>query len=80
MSFRMVGSWSQIAVRCTMRNDLFIGLSENGWDRAPWDTEPEFSPTELDILLDRRLSVSDAAERVGCVEHDVQRIRDAHAA
>lgn len=63
-----------------MRNDLFIGLSENGWDRAPWDTEPEFSPTELDILLDSRLSVTDAAERVGCVEHDVQRIRDAHAA
>ncbi|SIC47602.1 hypothetical protein [Mycobacteroides abscessus] len=63
-----------------MRNDLFIGLSETGWDKAPWETEPQFSPTELDILLDRRLSVIDAAERVGCVPHDVQRIRDAHAA
>ncbi|EUA80469.1 hypothetical protein I544_1766 [Mycobacteroides abscessus subsp. bolletii 103] len=55
-------------------------MSENGWDHAPWDAEPEFSPSELDILLDRRLSASDAAERIGCVEHDVQRIRDAHAA
>ncbi|NGX09671.1 hypothetical protein [Mycobacteroides franklinii] len=63
-----------------MTKDLFVGLSENGWDHAPWDAEPEFSPSELDILLDRRLSASDAAERIGCVEHDVQRIRDAHAA
>lgn len=35
-----------------MTNNLFVGLSENGWDHAPWDAEPEFSPSELDILLD----------------------------
>lgn len=63
-----------------MENNLFIGLSEQGWDHAPWDSEPEFSPTELDILLDRRLSVTEAADQIGCVERDVQRIRDDHAA
>ena len=61
--------------RIVMCNELFSGFSENGWDAAPWDVEPTFTPDELQILLNRGLSASEAAERVGCVVHDVLRLR-----
>lgn len=58
-----------------MHDELFSGFSETGWDEAPWDVEPIFSAAELQILLNPALSVAEAAERVGCVEHDVRRLR-----
>jgi hypothetical protein len=61
--------------RMVMRNELFSGFSENGWDEAPWDVEPTFTADELEILLNRALSATEAAERVGCVVHDVLRLR-----
>lgn len=59
-----------------MSDELFIGMTETGWDLAPWETEPTFTADELQILLNPALSVAEAAEEVGCVEHDVQRLRD----
>lgn len=59
-----------------MSDELFIGMTETGWDLAPWETEPTFTTDELQILLNPALSVAEAAEEVGCVEHDVQRLRD----
>lgn len=44
-----------------MRDELFSGFSESGWDQAPWDAEP--------------LSAAEAADCVGCAEHDVLRLR-----
>ncbi|MEE3065101.1 MAG: hypothetical protein VYA67_14290 [Actinomycetota bacterium] len=58
-----------------MCDELFSGFSETGWDEAPWDVEPAFTPEELQILLNPALSVTEAADRVGCVEHDVRRVR-----
>jgi hypothetical protein len=58
-----------------MGDELFSGFSEAGWDEAPWDPEPTFTPEELKILLNPALSASEAADRVGCVEHDVLRLR-----
>ena len=58
-----------------MRDELFSGLCETGWDQAPWEIEPVFSPDELAILLNPELSAAEAADRVGCVEHDVLRLR-----
>ncbi|WP_101953299.1 hypothetical protein [Mycobacterium intracellulare] len=58
-----------------MCDELFSGFSETGWDEAPWDVEPIFTTAELQILLNPELSVAEAAERVGCVEHDVRRLR-----
>jgi hypothetical protein len=58
-----------------MHDELFSGFSESGWDAAPWDAEPTFTAEELDILLNPELSAAEAAVRVGCVEHDVLRIR-----
>ncbi|KPN44929.1 hypothetical protein AN931_24475 [Mycobacterium intracellulare subsp. chimaera] len=58
-----------------MHNELFSGFSEAGWDQAPWDAEPAFTADEMEILLNPELSVAEAAERVGCVEHDVRRLR-----
>jgi hypothetical protein len=58
-----------------MRDELFSGFSETGWDQAPWDVEPTFTTDELQILLNPALSVAEAADRVGCVEHDVRRLR-----
>ena len=58
-----------------MRDELFSGFIEAGWDEAPWDAEPTFTPDELQILLNPALSVAEAADRVGCVEHDVVRLR-----
>ncbi len=58
-----------------MHDELFSGFSETGWDEAPWDVEPAFTPAELQILLNPALSVAEAADRVGCVEHDVRRLR-----
>lgn len=58
-----------------MPDELFSGFSEAGWDRAPWNAEPAFSPEELQILLNPALTVTEAADRVGCVEHDVVRLR-----
>lgn len=55
---------------------LFSGICETGWDHAPWEDEPTFSADELAVLLDRSIPIADAAERVGCVEHDVARLRD----
>ena len=46
-----------------MRDDLFSGFSEAGWDAAPWDSEPTFTPDELQILLNPALSAAEAAER-----------------
>lgn len=62
-------------VRKAMRDELFSGFSEVGWDQAPWDAEPTFSAEELQILLNPALSVAEAADRVGCVQHDVRRLR-----
>jgi len=58
-----------------MRDELFSGFSEAGWDAAPWDAKPTFTSEEMQILLNPALSVSEAADRVGCVEHDVLRLR-----
>lgn len=58
-----------------MPDELFSGFSDAGWDEAPWDAEPTFSPEELQILLNPALTAAEAAERVGCVEHDVRRLR-----
>lgn len=58
-----------------MCDELFSGFSETGWDEAPWDVEPTFTTAELQILLNPELSVAEAAERVGCVEHDVRLLR-----
>ena len=58
-----------------MGDELFSGFSEAGWDAAPWDAEPTFTPEELKILLNPVLSASEAADRVGCVEHDVLQLR-----
>lgn len=62
-------------VRVVMRDELFFGFSETGWDAAPWDVEPTFTADELRVLLNPALSVAEAADRVGCVEHDVRRLR-----
>lgn len=59
----------------SMRDDLFSGFSELGWDEAPWDAEPTFSHEEMQILLNPALSVAEAADRVGCAQHDVARLR-----
>lgn len=58
-----------------MRDELFSGFSESGWDEAPWDVEPTFTAEELQILLNPALSAAEAADRVGCVVHDVLRLR-----
>lgn len=58
-----------------MADELFSGFSDAGWDWAPWDAEPTFTAEELEILLNPALSAAEAAERVGCVEHDVLRLR-----
>ncbi|OBB94230.1 hypothetical protein [Mycobacterium sp. 852002-40037_SCH5390672] len=60
-----------------MRDELFSGFSDSGWDAAPWDVEPTFTDEELQILLNPALSVTEAADRVGCAEHDVRRLRRA---
>jgi hypothetical protein len=52
-----------------------LKLIETGWDEAPWDAEPTFTADELQILLNPALSAAEAADRVGCVEHDVLRVR-----
>lgn len=58
-----------------MGNELFDGFSDAGWDHAPWDTEPTFSAEELQVLLNPVISVAEAADRVGCACHDVERLR-----
>lgn len=58
-----------------MRDELFSGFSETGWDHAPWDTEPHFSSDEMQILLNPALSIAEAAEQLGCARHDVERLR-----
>lgn len=58
-----------------MRDELFSGFSETGWDKAPWEADPVFSAAELEILLNPALSAAEAADRVGCVVHDVLRLR-----
>ncbi|OBJ21993.1 hypothetical protein [Mycobacterium sp. 1245801.1] len=60
-----------------MSDPLFAGFSDAGWDHAPWDVEPIFSAEEMQILLNPELSVAEAADLVGCVEHDVRRLRRA---
>ena len=34
-----------------MCDELLSGFSQTGWDEAPWDVEPTFTPVELQILL-----------------------------
>ena len=58
-----------------MRDEMFSGFGDAGWDEAPWDAEPTFTSEELQILLNPALSAAEAADRVGCVEHDVLRLR-----
>lgn len=58
-----------------MRDELFSGFSETGWDAAPWDIEPTFNAEEMQILLNPTLTAAEAADRVGCVVHDVLRLR-----
>ena len=58
-----------------MRGDLFSGFSDSGWDKAPWDAEPSFTPDELAVLLNPALTVAEAAEHIGCAHHDVVRLR-----
>jgi hypothetical protein len=60
-----------------MSDPLFAGFSDAGWDQAPWDVEPSFSAEEMQTLLNPDLSVAEAADRVGCAEHDVRRLRGA---
>ena len=62
-------------LRMVMPEEMFSGFSETGWDAAPWDVEPTFTAEELQILLNPALSAAEAAERVGCVVHDVLRLR-----
>jgi hypothetical protein len=42
-------------LRIVMRDELFSGFSEAGWDEAPWDAEPTFTAVELQILLNPAL-------------------------
>jgi hypothetical protein len=58
-----------------MRDGLFSGFSDAGWDEAPWDAEPTFTAAEMQILLNPELSTAEAADQVGCVVHDVERLR-----
>lgn len=58
-----------------MYDTLFSGICETGWDHAPWEAEPVFSPDELAVLLDRSIPIAEAADHVGCVERDVARLR-----
>ncbi|TXI56297.1 hypothetical protein [Mycolicibacterium mageritense] len=58
-----------------MDDPLFSGFSDAGWDEAPWDSEPTFSAEEMQILLNPELSVAEAADRIGCAQHDVARLR-----
>ncbi len=58
-----------------MAEEMFSGFGDAGWDHAPWQDEPHFSPEELAILLDPTLSIAEAADRIGCVERDVRRLR-----
>lgn len=60
-----------------MSNELFAGFAEMGWDHAPWESEPVFSASELRVILISGLSAAEVAEQIGCVEHDVLRIRRA---
>lgn len=58
-----------------MSNELFTGFAEMGWDHAPWESEPVFSVSELRLILNSALSAAEVAEQIGCVEHDVLRLR-----
>lgn len=58
-----------------MTEQLSTGFQDLGWDFAPWEQEPQFSETELGILLDPLLTAAEAAERVGCAKRDVMRLR-----
>lgn len=60
-----------------MSNELFTGFAEMGWDHAPWESEPVFSVGELRMILNSALPAAEVAERIGCVEHDVLRLRHA---
>lgn len=58
-----------------VHNELFSGFTETGWDKAPWEAEPVFTADELEILLNPALTPAEAADHVGCVVHDVLRLR-----
>ncbi len=58
-----------------MSNELFTGFAEMGWDHAPWESEPVFSANELRVILNSALPAAEVAEQIGCVEHDVRRLR-----
>ncbi|MHA7665754.1 hypothetical protein [Mycolicibacterium sp. HS_4_1] len=60
-----------------MSNELFTGFAEMGWDHAPWESEPVFSANELRVILNSALPAAEVAEQIGCVEHDVLRLRRA---
>ncbi len=65
-----------------MRDELFSGFSETGWDEAPWDAVPTFTPDELQILLNPTLlprpPIAWAAPSTtfyGCVERPENSVR-----
>lgn len=58
-----------------MVDELFSGFIEFGWDKAPWDVDPTFTPEEMQVLVNPALSATEAAHRIGCARHDVVRIR-----
>lgn len=60
-----------------MSNELFAGIAEMGWDHASWESEPVFSANELRLTLNSALPEAEVAEQIGCVEHDVLRLRRA---
>lgn len=55
--------------------ELSTGTEDTGWDIAPWEQEPRFTPEELGILLDPLLTAAEAAVRIGCTKRDVLRLR-----
>lgn len=58
-----------------MDHTPFLGYDCMCWDHAPWEDEPWFSPAELAVLLDLAIPSTIAANRIGCVERDVRRLR-----
>ncbi|MEX7471518.1 hypothetical protein AB4Z39_17610 [Mycobacterium adipatum] len=57
-----------------MGERLSTGFEDAGWDFAPWEQEPQFSPGELSILLDPLLTAAEAPQRIGFAKREVLRL------
>lgn len=57
-----------------MRDELFSGFSDSGWDQAPGMWNRPSLPKSCRSSSTPH-SVAEAAERVGCVQRDVIRLR-----